>query len=153
MKANSSPALKIEAIPNMTEIIKKIAQYMPTDNISRSLSNWVKNTIFKSKNLYFMHTCINVIKYYMSFLPYLKICGLATISTNPSKQSHQHCSCHCVEVKMKNQILPNGGISDPHFLRVHRNLRFPVRICQLYRNDQQLQLKVRKIIILATIRL
>ena len=115
---------------------------MPTDNISRSLSNWVKNTIFKSKNLYFMHTCINVIKYYMSFLPYLKICGLATISTNPSKQSHQHCSWHCSRQKMKNQILPNGGISDPHFLRVHRNLRFPVRIGQLYRNDQQLQLKM-----------
>ena len=36
MKANSSPTLKIEAIPNMTEIIKKIAQYMPTDNISKS---------------------------------------------------------------------------------------------------------------------
>ena len=43
---------------------------------------------------------------------------------------------------MKNQILPNGGISDPHFLRVHRNLRLPVRIGQLYRDDQQLQLKM-----------
>ena len=46
------------------------------------------------------------------------------------------------KVKMKNQILPNGGISDPHFLRVHRNLRFPVRIRQLYRDNQQLQLKM-----------
>ena len=81
-----------------------------------------------------------MIKYVL--LAHLKICGLATISTDPSKQSHQHCSWHCSRQKMKNQILPNGGISDPHFLRVHRNLRFPVRIGQLYRDDQQLQLKM-----------
>ena len=81
-----------------------------------------------------------MIKY--ALLAHLKICGLATISTDPSKQSHQHCSWHCSRQKMKNQILPNGGISDPHFLRVHRNLRFPIRICQFYRNYQQLQLKM-----------
>ena len=44
-------------------------------------------------------------------------------------------------------ILPNSGISDPDFLRVNRNFRFSVRICQLYRDYQQLQLNARSLII------
>ena len=91
-------------------------------------------------------------KSYVQIKSYPKVKSYDEIKSYPTVKSYDEIISYPT-VKSYDEILPNGGISDPHFLGVNCNFRFAVRVCQLYRYDQQLQLKVRKIIILATIRL